>query len=323
MSTIRGVKDRRFKFVQILNSMFEDPDLSLKAKGFIGYCLTKTEDWKFHVNHLCTVLKEREKAIYSTIDECISQGYAYRYQTRKENGEFGEWETIISDSKEEIIQITLEIKKSFTLPQKGDADKGDPDSAPLSNNNNIAIKTIDSGEASPLSTLQKNSLQKKEKTTSQEKEPLIAYGELVKLTQSAYDKLCQDHGKDNVDYIITHMTDYCLAKGDVKVKDWAAKIRCWLRNQKTYPSKAHDANTVNSADSNKDLSKEVVRQLDGKHGLRIVDYSDHIAIGRYDNNKPFLIFYNTHGFKDQLYNTLRKHGINIRDKNSDTRPPDS
>lgn len=76
MATIRGVKDRRFKFVQLLNSMFEDENLSLGAKGFIGYCLTKTNDWVFHIDHLVSVLKEGEKAIYSIINECIDQGYA-------------------------------------------------------------------------------------------------------------------------------------------------------------------------------------------------------------------------------------------------------
>jgi len=121
MSTIRGVKDRRFKFVQLLNSMFEDPNLSLKAKGFIGYCLTKPEGWKFHISHLEKVLKEGECSIYSTMNECIDNGYAIRYQTRKPDGEFACWETIVSDSKEEIVQLKKDLekdpgfKKFFTL----------------------------------------------------------------------------------------------------------------------------------------------------------------------------------------------------------------
>ncbi len=98
MSIIRGVKDRRFKFVQLLNSMFEDPDLSLKAKGFIGYCLTKPSDWVFHVSHLCSVLKEGEKAIYSVISECIKNGYAYRFQDRSVTGQTGSMQIFVSDS---------------------------------------------------------------------------------------------------------------------------------------------------------------------------------------------------------------------------------
>jgi hypothetical protein len=139
MATIRGVKDRRFHFVQLLNSMFEDPKLSLKSKGFIGYCLTKKEDWRFHVSHLSCVLKEKERAIYSTINECIEHGYAIRYQPHKENGEFGEWETIVSDSKEEIILQKKEliekglIKESYTDCYFADAQDAVAQSAPHSN----------------------------------------------------------------------------------------------------------------------------------------------------------------------------------------------
>ncbi len=139
MTTIRGVKDRRFKFVQLLNSMFEDPKLSLKAKGFIGYCLTKTETWHFNVAHLQKVLLEGERAIYSTINECIEHGYAFRYETRKPNGDFGEWETVFSDSKEEIVLLKQELiekgifKESFTNQRFADPIVADPQDVPTSN----------------------------------------------------------------------------------------------------------------------------------------------------------------------------------------------
>ncbi len=139
MSIIRGVKDRRFKFVQLLNEMFENPELSLKAKGFIGYCLTKKDTWKFHVKHLCSVLKEGEKAIHAVITECIELGYAYRYQTRGKKGQFNDWETVVSDSKEEIIQIKKEIESDpdFKIispqPYYRHADKRDAEKVAHSN----------------------------------------------------------------------------------------------------------------------------------------------------------------------------------------------
>lgn len=128
MTTIRGVKDRRFKFVQLLNVMLEDPNISLKAKGFIGFCLTKTENWQFHISYLSSVLKEGEKAIYSVINECIENGYAYRYQLRDKLGKMQSVEYIISDSKEEIEQIKKEIEnhpdfKKF-LPHRPFGDAG-------------------------------------------------------------------------------------------------------------------------------------------------------------------------------------------------------
>lgn len=113
MSTIRGVKDRRFKFVQLLNEMFENPTLSLKAKGFIGFCLTKKENWDFHVSHLCSVLKEKDTAIYSVINECIEHGYAYRYQDRGPDGRMLPGEFVISDSKTEITTLKKSMKKDL------------------------------------------------------------------------------------------------------------------------------------------------------------------------------------------------------------------
>jgi hypothetical protein len=92
-----------------LNSMFEDPNLSLKAKGFIAYCLNKHDDWIFQIDHLCSVLKEGEKAIYSVMKECIENGYAYRYQARGSDGKLLPIEFIISDSKEDIRNEIFKI----------------------------------------------------------------------------------------------------------------------------------------------------------------------------------------------------------------------
>ena len=100
MSIVRIKKERNF--VQINKEMLEEPELSLKTKGLISYCLTKPDDWQFHITQLASVLKEGERAIRSSINEAIKAGYAFTYQTRKENGDFGSWEIIITDSKETL-----------------------------------------------------------------------------------------------------------------------------------------------------------------------------------------------------------------------------
>jgi hypothetical protein len=119
--------------------MLDDQNISLKAKGFIVYCLSKKEDWVFHISYLSNVLKEGEKAIYSVIDECIKYGYAIRFQVRKHNGDFGSWETVVSDCQEEIAMLKEEMKndpdfqKRFTNRHFGDAIVGDPQNGPPSN----------------------------------------------------------------------------------------------------------------------------------------------------------------------------------------------
>lgn len=131
MTIIRSIKDRTNPYVQINKTVFDDPLISLKAKGFIGYCLSKPDDWIFHVDHLAKVLKEKHTSILNVIKECIDHGYAIRWRMRAGSGMFQSWQTIISDSKEEILRVKKElnsdprVQSSFSLelkkkvPQRG------------------------------------------------------------------------------------------------------------------------------------------------------------------------------------------------------------
>lgn len=120
MSVIRSKRDRNNSFTVVQNKMVNDPNLSLKLIGLITYCISKPDDWVFYVSQMASKLKDKETSIHSGINELIALGYAIRYQTRKDNGDYGSWETIISDSKEEIARTKEELKdnpdfqKSFT-----------------------------------------------------------------------------------------------------------------------------------------------------------------------------------------------------------------
>lgn len=155
MAVLRGVRDRRFKFTQVLNSMLDDENLSLKAKGLITYCLSKPDGWKFHMSYLVSKLKEGERAIYSTMEEMEREGYAIRYQPRKENGDFDSWETLVSDSKEEIALLKEEMKNDsnfqniFTLRCFADAQLADAQNVPISNTNCASIQKQPQKQAAP------------------------------------------------------------------------------------------------------------------------------------------------------------------------------
>jgi len=138
MSVIRSVRDRQNPYVQINKKALEDPKISLKAKGFIAYCLSKKDDWIFYVDQLCKVLKEKEVSIYNIIKECIDHDYAIRWRKRDKLGKFEAWQTIISDSQEEIRRLRdelnsdPEIQKSYAiglkkvLPHRGFPDLDSP-----------------------------------------------------------------------------------------------------------------------------------------------------------------------------------------------------
>lgn len=129
MSVVRVKKNRNVPFTIVSNDMLKDQSISLKAKGFITYCMSFKDNWKFNVRHLESILKEGEKAIYAVIKECIEAGYCFRVQ---EKGEAGRWlkpELYISDSKEEI-EI---LKKEVPLSCFGDAVNREPENRRLTN----------------------------------------------------------------------------------------------------------------------------------------------------------------------------------------------
>src|ERR1700677_3554077 len=78
MSTIRGLRDTRFKYVTLMRAMFEDSNLSLQAKGLIGFFMA--EDKEQEEKDLTSVSLshiEDKDSINDTINECIENGYAW------------------------------------------------------------------------------------------------------------------------------------------------------------------------------------------------------------------------------------------------------
>jgi hypothetical protein len=114
MSVIRIKHDKNY--VCIHKGALEDPNLSFKAKGLWTYCMSKPNDWEFHVNHLTTVSKDGEDAIYSAIKELIEYGYMKKIQANV-GGKF--------QSVDYEVYETPQLKKS--LPHRDFPDAGFPD----------------------------------------------------------------------------------------------------------------------------------------------------------------------------------------------------
>ena len=88
MSVIR-VQKHNTDYVVINRHPLEDPNLSFKAKGLWAYCMSRPDNWEFHVSHLATVSKEKLRAVYSAIDELIEAGYCEKSQKVREKGQKG------------------------------------------------------------------------------------------------------------------------------------------------------------------------------------------------------------------------------------------
>jgi len=87
-------RKRERNYVTIENAMFHDERLSWKAKGLLGYLLTKPDGWIVRITDLTNHGTDGEKSIRSGIKELRECGYLNFHQTKKPNGKWGKmvWE---------------------------------------------------------------------------------------------------------------------------------------------------------------------------------------------------------------------------------------
>jgi len=86
-------------YVVIKNdTALQDVNLSWKAKGIWAYCMSRPDDWEFHVNHLITVSGDGRDSVYAGLKELEEQGYLTRNYCR-EKGKYAKIYYTISEIK--------------------------------------------------------------------------------------------------------------------------------------------------------------------------------------------------------------------------------
>lgn len=102
MSVIRV--NHQENYVVIKNdTVLIDPTLSWKAKGIWAYCMSRPNDWQFHVSHLITVSQDSRDSVRAGLKELETAGYLTRLQSR-EDGRFGKFDYEISETKISLPQ---------------------------------------------------------------------------------------------------------------------------------------------------------------------------------------------------------------------------
>lgn len=91
MSVIRVHKNKNFTVMS--NVHLRDMDLSLKAKGLLSVMLSLPDNWNYSIAGLCSICKENETAIKSTIKELKERRYVivdkkYPNQTQSKKYEY-------------------------------------------------------------------------------------------------------------------------------------------------------------------------------------------------------------------------------------------
>lgn len=136
---IRTVHNKENPYVMLNRQVVNDPKLSLKARGLWATCMSKPNDWHFHVSALVKELKEGKTAVYSALGELIDAGYCIRGQKRDvEGGRFATVEYILYEFPvTEEDRAVLENYFKNKLPYSGfpQADCPHTENAPLPINN--------------------------------------------------------------------------------------------------------------------------------------------------------------------------------------------
>ncbi|OAD21602.1 Phage replication protein, partial [Candidatus Thiomargarita nelsonii] len=97
MCIIRLVKNTNF--VQIDNRSFENQGLSWKAKGILGYLLSRPDNWIIQLSQLIAQSTDGQAAVQTALKELEGEGYLKRQRIKNEKGQI-QWEKIIYENPE-------------------------------------------------------------------------------------------------------------------------------------------------------------------------------------------------------------------------------
>lgn len=96
MTSIRICKQEK-NFVKLNKEIFDDSEISLKLKGFLGYCFSHDPKWHSNISQITKFLKIGKTAFQGILKEGIESAYIKRFYSRSPHGRFLYFEYIIYD----------------------------------------------------------------------------------------------------------------------------------------------------------------------------------------------------------------------------------
>lgn len=126
---IRVNKNKENPYVQIDKRIFEDDRLSWKAKGLLGYFLSRPDDWEVSVYDLINRSKDGRDSVYAGMKELREVGYMDRIPDRNEKGRIVKHYYIVFESpKPQLTDFPEVVPSPLTdFPDMGKPDTENPD----------------------------------------------------------------------------------------------------------------------------------------------------------------------------------------------------
>lgn len=97
-SIIRAAKNGANPFVMIQRAVFENPELSWKAKGLLGYLLSRPDNWSVRVADLVNRSTDGRDACYSALKELGDAGYITKHESESEGGRFAGFDYVVHEA---------------------------------------------------------------------------------------------------------------------------------------------------------------------------------------------------------------------------------
>ena len=143
-SIIRTVKNAENPFVMIDRRIFENDGLSLKAKGLLGYLLSRPDNWTICMADLVKRTKDGKASVRSAIEELENCGYVTKVQLRDGNL-FNGYEYTVHELPLNPVNSTVDRKMEnhISVNQKKENQKSD------TNNNDLNNKEYNESEKAP------------------------------------------------------------------------------------------------------------------------------------------------------------------------------
>lgn len=115
-------------FVMIERGIFEDTELSWRAKGLLGYLLSRPDDWSVCVADLINRSTDGRDSCYAALKELGDAGYIAKSARPKLAGRFGGFEYVVFEKPVSVPRDVSPVgKTAYGLPVSGETVSGETD----------------------------------------------------------------------------------------------------------------------------------------------------------------------------------------------------
>lgn len=324
MSVIRTVHNKENPYAQLSKKVINDTNLSLEALGLWTWCMSKPNDWTFHVDHIAKERNVSKKVIYRIIKELISNSYCIRFQQRTQShGKFGEYEYFFFEYKpeesdiKEILELypnlnspeLSKIKNSLPCSQNGHAANDvDFSQEKCPHNENEPLSLLPHA-ANPLSGFGHSTkdISKIEERATSESRNAAAFLEFMKskqLTDDDIRTIYPTYSEENIREAIAWV------ESKPNVQKFAAYLTNGLQRLASGEKLQVKLSEAEQSENNRTWAKEMRSKAKVPTGIQFELLNQYVECGN-GVHQPSCLYYTEPGFKEKFKEYAKKWGVQI------------